>query len=451
MPSAYLKRDLSATGNQKKWTFSAWIKISDVMDNHNRFIFSANNEHSGGGNYTSLYISTDHYLRFYNYSGGGVINALATNRRLRDCSAWYHIMMHYDSANSTADDRIKFYINGVQETSMDTRTNPSQNYNSYIESGYRMFIGTQTDSTGSTSDFDGEMTHVHFANDQLYAPTVFGETDATTGIWKPKVSPSGVTYGTNGYFLKFDNSANMGLDSGGGSNNFTTSGTIIQNKNTPSNIFASLNRLAKPTSGGFNTFSNVNSEITNSADAFRTSFATLGVSKGKYYWEAKFLSGEMKQMIGISKPYDEMDYVGQSANSYGFQNENARRYNNGSQTSYGSTASSGDIIMVAFDATNGAIWVGKNGTWFNSATQSEIEAGTVTNAMYSSITMDDYFLPAFTVEDSNIQVNFGNGYFGTTAVSSAQNPDDGIGIFEYDVPAGYRALCTKSINAEEYS
>ncbi len=107
--------------------------------------------------------------------------------------------------------------------------------------------------------------------------------------------------------------------------------------------------------------------------------------------------------------------------------------------------------MVAFDATNGAIWVGKNGTWFNSATQSEIEAGTVTNAMYSSITMDDYFLPAFTVEDSNIQVNFGNGYFGTTAVSSAQNPDDGIGIFEYDVPAGYRALCTKSINAEEYS
>ena len=47
--------------------------------------------------------------------------------------------------------------------------------------------------------------------------------------------------------------------------------------------------------------------------------------------------------------------------------------------------------------------------------------------------------------------NFGNGYFGTTAVSSAQNPDDGIGIFEYDVPAGYRALCTKSINAQEYS
>ena len=71
---------------------------------------------------------------------------------------------------------------------------------------------------------------------KAYAPTTFGQTDATTGIWKPITSPS-VTYGNNGFFLKFDNSANMGLDSSGNSNNLTTSGTIIQNKDTPNNVF----------------------------------------------------------------------------------------------------------------------------------------------------------------------------------------------------------------------
>ena len=90
--------------------------------------------------------------------------------------------------------------------------------------------------------FDGQMAHFHLTDGYSYAPTVFGETDTTTGIWKPKASPS-VTYGTNGFFLKFDNSANMGLDSSGQSNNLTTNGTIIQNKDTPSNVFATWNRL----------------------------------------------------------------------------------------------------------------------------------------------------------------------------------------------------------------
>jgi len=154
----------------------------------------------------------------------------------------------------------------------------------------------------------------------------------------------------------------------------------------------------------------------------------------------------LKQFIGISKPQEIMDYVGQSANSYSYMGEHGRRYNNSTQTSYGTAASTGDIFMVAFDADNGAIWVGKNGTWFNSATQAEIEAGTTTNAMYSSITMDDFFVVGATVEDSNLQCNFGNGYFGTTAVASAGTNASGIGIFEYDVPTGYTALSTKGLN-----
>jgi hypothetical protein len=204
-----------------------------------------------------------------------------------------------------------------------------------------------------------------------------------------------------------------------------------------------MNPLAIPTSGGANTFSNGNLEITNSADAFRTSFSTIGVSSGKWYWEAKFLSGEMKQYIGISKPQDTMDYLGQSANSYSYQGENGRKNNNGSFTAgYGTAASTGDIIMVAFDADNGAIWIGKNGTWFSSATQAEIEAGTTTNAMYSSITIDDFFVVGATVEDSNIQFNFGSPMY---SISSGNSDGNGYGNFEYSVPSGYYALNSKNL------
>ena len=98
--------------------------------------------------------------------------------------------------------------------------------------------------------------------------------------------------------------------------------------------------------------------------------------------------------------------------------------------------------MVAFDADNGAIWVGKNGTWFSSATQSEIEAGTTTNAMYSSITIDDFFVMGVSVEDSNVQMNFGSPMY---SISSGNSDANGFGNFEYSVPSGYFSLCTKNL------
>ena len=443
MASMYFTRTPSSAGNRKTWTLSVWCKFSS--DTGEMPILNAWSSDANSGHFVFKRRSTNSSLGWSQWALDNFVSQTS-----RDINAWYHIVLRVDTTQSTASDRARLYINGEQVTSFATSYNLGSNEDTEINNSSIHHIGVQKWSSLGSNYFNGSMAHYHLTDGTAYAPTAFAETDSTTGIWKPKTAPS-VNYGTNGFFLKFDNSANMGLDSSGQGNNWTTNGTIIQNKDTPTNVFATLNPLTRPTSSGNNTFSNVNSEMTNSADAFRTTFATLGASKGKYYWEAKFLSGEMKQMIGVSKPQETMDFVGQSSGSWGWQNENARRYNNNSYTSYGSTASSGDIMMVAFDATNGAIWVGKNGSWFNSATQSEIEAGTVTNAMFSSITIDDYFLPAFTTEDSNIQVNFGNGYFGTTAVSSAQNPSDGIGIFEYSVPSGYKALCTKSINAQEYS
>jgi len=440
MANSYLTRTYGSAGNQRIFTISFWFKRSNLATGH----FWTYQDASSAIR-SDFSIVNDRIGINFNPTGSAwgsdlTIQDNGTNILFRDTNAWYHIVMAFDTTQSTEANRLKVYVNGVQKTMSGY---PSQNFDTGYNTAIEHAVGTYAHSVGGNY-FDGYMSHFAVVDGQQLAPTVFGETDSTSGIWKFK-SPSGVTWGTNGFHLKFENSGNLGLDSSGQTNNFATNGNLKQSLDTPSNVYATLNPLAIPTSGGANTFSNGNLTITNSADAFRTTFGTLGVNSGKWYWEAKFLSGEMKQMIGISKPQETMDFVGQSSGSWAWQNENQRRYNNNSYTSYGSTASSGNIIMVAFNADNGAIWVGKNGTWFNSATQSEIEAGTVTNAMFSSITIDDFFLPAFTTEDSNIEVNFGNGFFGTTAITSAGSNGNGS-LFEYDVPSGYYALNTKNIN-----
>ena len=292
------------------------------------------------------------------------------------------------------------------------------------------------------------MSHIHFTEGYAYTPSTFGETDATTGIWKPKASPS-VTYGTNGFFLKFDNSGNMGLDSSGQSNNFTTNGTIIQNKDTPSNVFATLNPLNVPTSNA-PTFSNVNSKGTSNSSGKFIGSSTIGVSSGKWYMEVKVTeqSGS-NSYVGVADEGGTTENARNNGNGYGNgilyrTNGQYRSSTNGSTTdvSYGNSYAEGDIIGIALNCDDNEIVFYKNGTAQNSGTA--ISIPTPDGFLFLNISLGS-------AAEESFEVNFGNGYFGTTAVTSAQNPDDGIGIFEYSVPTGYKALCTKSINAQEYS
>jgi len=432
-----LNKTPSSNGTRTTWTFSIWLKRSSTSTTGHQ-IFDASP--TPGSDESKIYFYNDFLYWKQEIGGGGADGYLVTNRKFRDVSAWYNIICQWNTTSGTESERMKIFVNGVQETSFSTANYPDQNRVSYINSTNNHYIGS---SGGSASFFDGYMTEIVFIDGTALDQTSFGEfnSDSPT-IWQP-IDVSGLTFGTNGFYLDFEDSSNLGNDANGGTdftvNNLTS---VDQSTDTCTNNFATLNPLAIPTSGGANTFSNGNLEITNSADANRTSFSTIGVQSGKWYYECKVLSGEMKQFIGISKPQDSVDRIGNSANSYGYATETARKYNNSSFSSYGTTASSGDIIMVAFDADNGAIWVGKNGTWFASATQSEIEAGTTTNAMYSSITIDDFFMMGFSMEDSNIQVNFGSPMY---AISSGNSDANGYGNFEYAVPSGYYALNTKNL------
>ena len=448
MATTYLQRTQGTATSRKIFTISVWVKRANLsaqqqifetwLDNNNRFDVQ--------------FTASDKLLVQHTLSGSTSIN-IETSRLFRDTSAWYHIVVKVDTTQATASDRVEIYINGSQETSLSPETYPSQNLDLALgTSSYTNFLGKYSSSGGNY--FDGEMTHYHFSDGIAYDASTFGETDATTGIWKPKTAPS-VTYGTNGFFLKFENSGAFGTDSSGNANNFTVNGTMTQTIDTPSNVFATYNPLIKTYHGA--TFSIGNTKLVpGTTGQWGAGFSTLGASSGKWYCEIKPLTGA-SHMNGIvtatqaDNGYSATDnYPGKTSLGWGYK-EAGTLFNNASSSSYGNSYTNNDIIGIAMDLDNNYLYFSKNGTWQNSGDPTSGATGT--GGINISSRGDEVMLFGGGTSDassaSNV-INFGNGYFGTTAVASAQNPDDGIGIFEHSVPNGYKALCTKSINSQEY-
>ena len=442
MATTQLTRTLAAS-DLDKWTFSTWVKKSGVTG-YQHLIAAVN-----GSAYTVIKFETGGQLSFENYdSGGSNAGQLKTDRLFRDPTAWYHIVGVWDSDNGSAGDRMKIYVNGVEETSFAADVNPASDQDSTINSAVVHYIGARD----STDYLDGVLAHTHFCDGQAYAASDFGETDSTSGIWVPKTGPS-VSYGTNGFFLKYQDTSNFGDDSSGNTNDFTVAGTMTQTKDTPMNNFATMNPLNDDNLSVDTAFAYGNNQITKSGKGGPT--ATMGVSKGKWYWEVKAVDigldmgpGVFDPMYTTGKNYVEA-YLGQNTHGYGLLPVDGRTCYNGSCISYGSAVSNGDIIMMALDMDNKKVWWGLNGTWFASG---DPAAGT--NAAYSTIfsayTSTTHFIsPAIASnrddEDGIYQFNFGNGYFGTTIVTSGVADGAGEGTFEYTPPTGFYALCTNNL------
>ena len=456
MASTYLTRT-QTSGDRKKFTISFWFKLAKADSTRMSFI-SADNSNDGN---ELTYCRVDDIIWIRESHSNVPDFMLETNAVFRDVNAWYHIVFSFDSTQATSTDRLKMYVNGVEETSFSTSVYPSLNYESrFNENGNLMSIGRL--SSTYNYYYDGSMAHFHFIDGTAYDADTFGETDATTGIWKPKTAPS-VTYGTNGFFLKFENSGAFGTDSSGNSNTFTVNGTMTQTIDTPSNVFATLNTLNSTLTNS--TLTNGNLQFAGGRQDANYAFTsgTIAPSQGKWYWEVKAVDNAEIDQVGVAK----MDLAqfanisnsgGLQATTYGgkgVQFSNGNKVGDGSQSAYMGGFSANDILMVALNLDSGSIYFGRNGQWSDGAGNAN---QTFANAVaaYTNLTVGDAYVPAHCMRDfggsnpGESEYNFGNGYFGTTAVSSAQNPDDGIGIFEYAVPTGYKALCTKSINAQEY-
>ena len=238
MANSYLARTPSSGGNRKTFTLSFWMKRSKVGTNQKVFTAGSSGTEAGvqfsGG-------TDNNALQIYEYQGSNIFG-ITTSRQFRDINSWYHIVVAFDTTQSTASDRVKLYVNGVQETSFSSASYPSQNYDTLFNNSGT--VNTVGFLNGHSAYFDGYLTHVALVDGTALAPTVFGETDSTSGIWKFK-GPSGVTWGTNGFHLKFENSANLGLDSSGQTNNLTVNGNLKQAIDNPSNVYSTLNELAR--------------------------------------------------------------------------------------------------------------------------------------------------------------------------------------------------------------
>jgi len=441
MASTYLSRTPSSAGDRRTFTASFWVKRSAIGATQ-RLWNAGTSIGTNNDNVSSLLFESNDTLKFFGEISASVSFTIQTTQVFRDPSAWYHIVLEVDTTQATASDRVKIYINGEQITDFGTETYMAQNTDTFFNATNLHVI-----SYVGGSYFDGSMAHFHFIDGTAYDADTFGQTDATTGIWSPKFAPS-VTYGTNGFFLKFENSGAFGTDSSGNGNTFTVNGTMTQTIDTPTNVFATMNPLIKPSSI---TYSNGNNTLTgsNATNYSENTISTLGVSSGKYYWETKYktAASNSNPTIGIATLENHIGNVNNTNESgYAIVRFDGEVYVDGTNTlsSYwSSNPTAGDIIMHALDMDNGKFYLGINGTWQNSADPVAGTGALTSNRSGTQASCVRYL-------DGVWEYNFGNGFFGTTAVSSAQNPDDGIGIFEYDVPTGFRALCTKSINAQEY-
>jgi hypothetical protein len=428
MASTYLSFTQGAATSRRIFTISVWVKRANLsaqqqifetwLDNNNRFDVQ--------------FTASDKILVQHTLGGSTSIN-IETSRLFRDTSAWYHIVVEVDTTQATASDRVKIYINGSQETSLSPATYPSQNLDLALgTASYTNFLGKYSSAGGNY--FDGSMSHVHFIDGTAYDATAFGEYDAN-GVWKIKTDVS-VTYGTNGYFILKD--GNSVTDQSGNGNNFTVAGgTLTNTEDNPSNVFCTMNPLDKSSSLAL---SNGNTTSVSPSDAWQPGKATIGMigQSGKFYWEAKIVSG-LYPYIGV---YDASGTVRGSVQSDMDTNRFAYTYAGGiERTITGqsgipggtyATFGAGDIISVGVDKVNGTITFWKNGTQIYTETHSSLQ------------TKD--LIPGTQQYNSQVDWNFGNGYFGTTAVASAGTNASGIGIFEYDVPTGYTALSTKGLN-----
>jgi hypothetical protein len=433
-----LTRTPSGAGNRKTLTFSTWIKRSK-LGSHVSHLFSAGTDTSGNDRRYSFYIYND--ILYQDRYGSS--NALT--QVLRDPSAWYHIVIAIDTTQSTATDRVKVYINGGSANTFGSALF-NQNDDTPFNSTLKNNVGKSAIS--SETSFDGYMAETVLVDGQALTPTSFGEFDEDTNIWKPK-DVSGLTFGTNGFYLDFENSGSLGADVSGNGNNFTVNNltSIDQTTDTCTNNFATLNALANYYFNG--TLSEGNLKVVSSGSVESYLTGTIAVSTGKWYWEIKVTaSGSNYEFIGIAdKLATASNFTPYSGNSkvISYSGHDGKSIYGSTGTAYGDTYTTGDIIGVAMDLDNNKLYFSKNGVFQNSGVPTSGATGTGALAIDSS-PADGVWYPQFANihnTSSTFEANFGNPPF---TISSGNTDGNGYGNFEYAVPSEYYALNSKNLS-----
>ena len=433
-----LTRTNSSGGNRQVFTHSFWFKRA-TPGNIDVLFQAGTSESTNTGFYTVTIHGGDKL-----FIGGAATSYRQTNRLFRDPSAWYHIVLAMDTTDGTADNRLKVYVNGLQETSLTTNNTITQNLNTPVNENGKVhqISGNQIANDFFVAGYLAEYNHI---DGQQLTPTSFGEFN-DNGVWVP-IKYTG-TYGTNGYFLEFketgtsQNSSGIGADTSGNDNHWavTNLAAIDVTTDTCTNNFATFNPLARYDSLVALSEGNTKALAASGTHPFLHNISTIAMSNGKWYWEFKMLASVLI-MIGVNDANSPSSYENNDITQGVFyRSNNGNKYLSGSATSFGNSYTTNDILGIALDMDNKKVYFSKNGTYQNSGDPTSGATGTGAlsvssfSSMFATVLLSD--------GSSSAAANFGNPPY---AVSSSNADANGHGNFEYAVPSGYFALCSKNL------
>ena len=421
-PKLY-KAATSSTSVQKA-TISCWVKRTELGTNQYVW-FSGFTADTGSYNFYVRF-SSDDTLKIINDDAGTNLNYV-TNRKFKDVSAFYHIVVKLDLSES-GNDRCKLYINGAQETSFSTQTAMSGDQFLVGKNNYTQWVGHSNNAT--SENFNGYISEFCYIDADDLLPTSFGEYDSDTpSIWKPK-DVSGLTFGTNGFYLDFEDSSNLGNDANGGTD-LTVSGlaSTDQCTDTPTNNFSIINANDNYWAGATITEGGTKVVTGSSNEAMSTS--TFAMTRGKWYFEVDNMSGAGARICGITPT---VSFSGGGHGKAGDVTPHTVSYiaggavqegdGSGGQSTLATYASyaNGDIIGVYMDLDNMKAYLSKNGT-LQSSTGIDLEPLATNGTGYYMFFVGDNNTGSRTVE-----ANFGNPF---QAQTSSVADDNGYGKFEY--------------------
>jgi hypothetical protein len=424
--SAYLSRSFGTPTSNIKWTWSGWIKRGALST---QILFDGGDGTSN--NLFAVQFTSGDLIQVAQLAGGAYNVQMTTTAVFRDPSAWYHIVIVYDSANATSTDRVQIYVNNSRQT-VSYSTGP---FGASTACQWNVNARTHYLRRLDYSAVYGDMysAEENFIDGQALTPSSFGQTDAATGVWTPK--KYGGTYGNNGFYLKFADAsaataAAIGKDSSGNGNNWTPSGisvtagtTFDQMTDTPTLGYAVMNPL--DLSGTAATFQWGNLQVTRSGASLAQAYCSIQMSSGMWYCEMTAGADVLNLSPGIITGTTNAGanrYLGQDSFTYGYD-ISGQKVNNGTYSAYGLSWTSGDVIGIILDADNGKLYFSKNGTVQNSG---DPVAGT--GFAFSGLTGPYRF--AVQVENGGI----GDFNFGQRA-------------FAYTPPSGFKALSTANISS----
>ncbi len=430
--SAYLNRTPASAGNRQKFTWSGWVKRTNLSSNFGIFAASDGTQN----NEFLLYFAPGDTIYIQQTVGGtvsGQINCV-TNAVFRDPSAWYHIVLSIDTTQATSTNRLLVYVNNVSQSFSSYSVGSS--INTWINNTNAHAIGRRGDNSLYLSAY---LTEINFIDGQQLTPSDFGLTNPQTGQWIPKKYTG--TYGTNGFYLNFKDATStttLGYDYSGNANNWTTNNFSVTAGsgndsltdvptpwvayNTTGDVggvirgnYATLNPVEAPSGS---VISNGNLQVVLAATGANQTPSTIGVTSGKWYSEFTFsatASGNAVAVgIGPANAYQANIFnVGVAYNAF-----DGEKYVLGVNAPYGATWTTGDIIGIALDVDGGTITFYKNNT----------SQGAIT-------------LPASASGWKFGIINGGGSSTKTIIANFGQRP------FAYTPPTGFRSLCTTNLPA----